>query len=258
MVLVKWDEPQYDEDVDKVQIYRASTKGGSYSLVTTIDAQDGDGNWVKEYDDTSGSSTDWYKIRFKNAAGTTGPYSDEKQVGYRPYVTIDDFRELTLMGPGEVSDRDFEQIRPRVDRAVLDRIAVRVRYEELSGTIDDSNTEFSTAHKPIADADLSKVYDSADVEVYEAVNTSEGNLDYGTTTVSVSSIEQLNGVINLSSAPTTGIASVYGNYSYYKQVYETETLREAGVYMAAYLLSQRNGLENPEAWHELFEKTINR
>ena len=127
MVLVEWDEPQHDADVNEVEIHRATTKGGTYSLVTTIDAQDGDGNWVKEYDDTSGTSASWYKIRFKNTAGTAGNYSDALQAGYRPYITIDDFRELTLYSKGQIPDRDFEQMRPRAEQAVLDKVAIRVR-----------------------------------------------------------------------------------------------------------------------------------
>ena len=258
MVLVKWDEPKHDADVDKVVIYSCTTKTGSFTEVTTLDAQDGDGNWVKEYDHTAGTSTTWYKIKFKNTAGTLGNFSDPLQAGYRPFITIDDFRELTLYGRKEVTDRDFERMRPRAEQAVLDKIAIRVKYEELNGTINSSNTEFTTAHKPIADSDLSHVYDSADVEVFEASTTTTGALSYGTTSVAVSTIQQLDGIVNMSSAPTTNIDDLYANYSYYKKVFDTKTLREAGVYYAAYLLARRNALENPELWLDLFEKTLSR
>ena len=258
MVLVKWDEPKHDADVDKVEIHRATSKTGSYSLVTTIDAQDGNTDWVKEYDDTAGTSTSWYKIKFKNTAGTLGNFSDPLQAGYRPFITIDDFRELTLYGRKEVSDRDFEKMRPRAEQAVLDKIAIRVKFEQLEGDIDSSNTEFTTSHKPIADSDLSHVYDSADVEVYEASTTTTGALSYGASSVAVSTIQQLDGIVNMSVAATTNIDNLYANYSYYKKVFDTKTLREAGVYYAAYILARRNALENPELWLDLFEKTLSR
>ena len=258
MVLVKWAEPKADDDVDKVQIHRATTRTGIYSSVVEIDAQDGDGVWVKKYDDTAGSSTSWYKIRFKNSEGTVGNFSEPREAGYESYLTVEDFREKTLLGKGEVSDRDIEQIVPEVNRAILDDIAERVNFEDLDGTIDASNTEFKTAHKPIADSDLSQVEDIADVDIYEGKNTSEGNLDYGTTTVAVSSIEKRNGIVNLTTAPTTGVASVFANYSYYRKFYEEETLREAGIYLAANRLSIRNGLPDPTRWLNLYREALSR
>jgi len=258
MVLVKWDEPQVEEDVNEVEIYRASSESGTYSLIATISAVDGDGNWVTEYDDTSGTESSWYKVRFKNTAGTAGPYSTPRKAGYRPLVTLEDFRALTNFKESEVSDYDFFQMRPKACRAVLDKVAVRVKFEKLSGTIDGSNKEFQTSHKPIADSSLDELYNSADVEVYEASETAEGNLDYGTTTVAVSSIEQFNGIINVSTAPTTGVSGLYANYSFYKKIYSIETLREAAVYYLAYLLSRRLNLENPEQWLNLFNLTLSK
>jgi len=256
MVLIKWCEPKHDDDVDKVQIHRATTKTGIYTEVTELDALDGDDLWVKEYDDTTGSSTSWYKIRFVNSSGTDGEFSEARRAGYVPYFSVDDFREKTLILRGEISDRDIVQILPEVNRAVLDKIVVRVKWEQLTGTADSSNKEFATAHKPIADSDLSMVLDSADADVYEADLTTEDNLDFGTTTITVSSVEQNNGIVNLDASPTTGISGIYANYSYYKQIYEPDTLREAGIYLAAYRLAIRNNLENPKRWLDLYEAAL--
>lgn len=67
---------------DQAEIYRATAEGGSYSLVTTI------GLTIDEiytvYDDTAGTSSSWYKIRYLNSVtAATSDYSPEVQAtGY--------------------------------------------------------------------------------------------------------------------------------------------------------------------------------
>lgn len=74
---ITWRSPE-DDTVTTVYIYRSSTKYGSYSEVTNIDATD-DGlaksasnSWVTEYTDPTGERTHWYKIRFYDGSN----YSD--------------------------------------------------------------------------------------------------------------------------------------------------------------------------------------
>jgi len=50
------------------EVYRASAKGGSYSLIATLDIA------INEYFDQDGATTSYYKIRFKDAV--TSKYSD--------------------------------------------------------------------------------------------------------------------------------------------------------------------------------------
>lgn len=50
---------------DSIRLYRASSRGGSYTLVTTITLVSGD--TVYTYTDTSGVSTSWYKVTFYNS-----------------------------------------------------------------------------------------------------------------------------------------------------------------------------------------------
>jgi hypothetical protein len=66
------DEPVTILDFDKIEIYRASAKGGDYSLIDTIDIDYSEEKTI--YRDTYGTSTSYYKIRYKNSIDST--YSD--------------------------------------------------------------------------------------------------------------------------------------------------------------------------------------
>jgi hypothetical protein len=59
-------------EFDQIEISRADSEGGSYTVLTTVylnvDEPD------TEYNDTSGSTSSWYKVRYKNSI--TGIYSD--------------------------------------------------------------------------------------------------------------------------------------------------------------------------------------
>lgn len=89
MALIRWDQPDSDEDVLHVEIYYCTTENGTYTKIVTIDAKDGDGNWVTEYDDTAHTSG-WYKIRFLNTAETPSSYSTAREVAYSllSYTTV--------------------------------------------------------------------------------------------------------------------------------------------------------------------------
>jgi len=115
MVLITWDEPGSGEDVHKVEIHRSTTESGTYSLIETIDAKDGDSNWVTQYDDTTGSATDWYKLRFQNTAATQGPFSEAKEVEYSrlTYTTIALVKSQVKSVTPSITD-------PEIGKAILD------------------------------------------------------------------------------------------------------------------------------------------
>ena len=70
------DEPVTILDFDKIEIYRARAKGGDYSLIDTIDIDYSERKTI--YRDTYGTSTSYYKIRYKNSIdGTYSDYSAE-------------------------------------------------------------------------------------------------------------------------------------------------------------------------------------
>lgn len=60
--------PLYLISYNKVEIYRATASTESYSLIATVDI-DIDEDYTL-YDDPDGVSTSWYKIRYKNVAGS--------------------------------------------------------------------------------------------------------------------------------------------------------------------------------------------
>lgn len=61
------DDPVMVLDYDQVAFYRAATKEGTYNLVTTVamDVDNADG--VTRYDDTAGSASDYYKVKYVNS-----------------------------------------------------------------------------------------------------------------------------------------------------------------------------------------------
>lgn len=83
---------------NQAEIYRATAEGGSYSLVTTVDLRVDEIYTV--YDDTSGSSSSWYKIRYKNSVAST--YSD-----YSPEVQATGYEEDSLFSMVEEVLADF-------------------------------------------------------------------------------------------------------------------------------------------------------
>lgn len=67
---------------DQAEISRADSEGGSYTVLTTVDLNfDED---VTLYNDSTGTTSSWYKIRYKNSStGVYSSYSPEQQgTGY--------------------------------------------------------------------------------------------------------------------------------------------------------------------------------
>lgn len=59
------DEPVTVLDFDKIEIERATSKGGTYSLIATIDIDVTEDRTI--FKDAEGTSTDYYRIRYKNS-----------------------------------------------------------------------------------------------------------------------------------------------------------------------------------------------
>lgn len=80
------DDPVYALRFDRAEVFKASSIGGSYSLLATvvIDVNNPDG--VTLYDDTTGIATDYYQIKYKNSVTLEeSDYSDPiKATGYLP------------------------------------------------------------------------------------------------------------------------------------------------------------------------------
>lgn len=76
---------------NQAKVYRASSQTGTYSLIATVDLTP-DAQYT-EYDDTAGSSTSWYKIKYYNA--TTEALSDYSSAVQGTGYTDDSLRSMT-------------------------------------------------------------------------------------------------------------------------------------------------------------------
>ncbi len=72
---IQWNDPE-ELTITSVEISKSTTIYGTYSIIDTIDAtSDGlaktvSNTWVTVYTDTSGTRTNWYKIRFYDSDTT--------------------------------------------------------------------------------------------------------------------------------------------------------------------------------------------
>lgn len=104
-------------DYDQIEVYRASAKGGSYSLVTTIDITPDEE--ATNYKDTAGSVTDYYKIKYKNSI-------DSSVSGFSAEIPAGGFDEDTLAGMTDYVLRQFS----KQSEKILDRDDIRIWLNE--------------------------------------------------------------------------------------------------------------------------------
>lgn len=131
--------PATEVAYDQVQIARASSESGSYSAVATIDL-----NLDEEtttYDDADGSTTSWYKVRYKDSdAGTYSAYSDPVQgTGY----TTQSLYAMTNEVLEEFGDPNADEVsRDQVERYL--RAGVRLITRAIIGTNPDYRRAYTT------------------------------------------------------------------------------------------------------------------
>jgi hypothetical protein len=91
---IEWIPPE-DSDVGSVLIYRATDNFqdnvGSRSVIDTIGAKDGNGNWVLSYTDTGGDEDNVYRIQFWDGTGSSN-LSDPITFDYKDLLA--DFDEV--------------------------------------------------------------------------------------------------------------------------------------------------------------------
>lgn len=85
---------------DSIRLYRASTRGGTYSLLTTITLVAGD--TVYTYTDTTGATSSWYKVSFYNSAtlGETSLAESEPFPATRALFTLKEIRQKIIHNLG--------------------------------------------------------------------------------------------------------------------------------------------------------------
>ena len=171
------------------------------------------------------------------------------------YATDAQIRKISNFTTNEISDLT-EQI-AAADKWVLERITSKHRLEGVNGKIDGSNTEFRVQEYPIADDNLDSAVDANDVEIYYAAYSDVNKfLQFGSAQT-VTSVVEDDGIINVTTAPTTttaigGVFATYRTWNVYDVDY-TEFKRIASYVACAYAQAKVLGLSGN--YHEI-EKDI--
>lgn len=121
-IRISWKSPS-NTNVHRVEIDRATTKFGGYSVLSSTYNSTSDGgikvasnNWVTTYTDTGGSSNNWYKIRFKEYVSSTwSQYSD-------PIAGAEEVKLCTI--------EDVQNVIDTVGRFSDDEIFAAIQEEE--------------------------------------------------------------------------------------------------------------------------------
>lgn len=83
------DDPIYVLEYDKIRFYRSAAVDGVYSLLATVDIDVDNHDGVTRYDDTTGTSTHWYKVKHYNSVTLAeSDFSDPIQAGGYPAGSI--------------------------------------------------------------------------------------------------------------------------------------------------------------------------
>lgn len=167
--------------------------------------------------------------------GTTGSSSDGEEAVATTYATLSQLRLVSHFTPADIADSDVNSLIADADRAILRFATIEVYDEKLTGDIDGSNKIFTTQHKPIADIDFDKDVDKDDVTVYLVDYDDEENPV--STETEVSTVNARDGIVTLTTAPTTSNAEVgvHIDYRYYKSLVDFDVLTLAANYYLAHL-----------------------
>lgn len=98
--------PVYEIKYNQAKIYRATSQTGTYSLIATVDLTPDE--QYTEYDDTAGSATSWYKIKYYNE--TTEGLSDYSAAVQGTGYTDDSKRSMTDEVMEDFGDEEGNEI----------------------------------------------------------------------------------------------------------------------------------------------------
>lgn len=97
-----WPAPkaEHENAVERIQVLRANSLGGSYNQIADIDALDNYDNWVTHYYDADGDSGDWYKAQYLDGSGNllqeTFPEPGQSPYNVTPQMVLDSIQGLPL------------------------------------------------------------------------------------------------------------------------------------------------------------------
>jgi hypothetical protein len=141
-------------------------------------------------------------------------------------------REIIGLSEEDAPDELLNQYIDRAQRDMFNDISIRVKDEELVGSINGENTTFSFSHYPLCDWNFDNIVDENDIKVYKWGKRGSIELkEY----CPVSSIDDSYGKVYLASAPASTYEVVTADYYYVNtDVVRTEDIRNACSFLAAY------------------------
>lgn len=149
-----------------------------------------------------------------------------------PYCTPEDVRWACGLNQKDALDYDLEYFINMADKAIIGELASRERDQELIESPAGKRNQWYTQRHPIADIDADGVVNTDEVEVYAWTDASDETTKVGKT---VSSVNQLTGLIILGEDISSGVAKMTVNYSHYNQEVNFELVKFASAYLAGYL-----------------------
>ena len=168
---------------------------------------------------------------------------------FMSYSSLTELRLLSHFSVSEISDTSVSDLIADADRAVLRLATISFYDEKLGGSIDGVNVLFTTKYKPIADVDCDSDVTDADVTVYLVAYDSENNPVH--TLIPVTTVNARDGIITLTTAPTTTNAEVgvYADYKGYQMSVDYDLLKLAANYYLAHLCEMKIRTDRAVNWN---------
>jgi len=213
-ILIRWRIPDTSEvSYNYTYIYRADSELGVYTNIANQAITD------NTYFDASGSTTNWYKIRFyDNVNLVWSDYSAAMKGGeFRHYCSTDDVRMLAGLTSSDVTDSQIYDIMTYAMAQLNHDISTKIIRERVSylddtreNKIDGSNTTYYIKNWKghyLGDLDDDGTVDATDLKVYQVAS------DGTETELTISSVDEDACSITLSSIPVSGV-ELYITYCY--------------------------------------------
>ena len=162
------------------------------------------------------------------------------------WTTPEEVRKELGLKMEDVSDEDLAYYIEKAQRNLLSDIAVYRFEEAMIGSIDGVNCTFQTRYSPIADSNFDGVVNPQDIIVAKW-----GDINNFSTrsTIQVSSIDPVFGIVVLASPPEATVQAVTCTYYYLPNPKITfEHLRRLSSILAAYYYVRSEMLLVPDSW----------
>jgi len=175
--IIKWSLPDDETTYDYVQIFRADSREGNYSIIETQAISD------NSYFDIDGTNDSWYRVRFKDDSESKfSQYSEPIQGGkFAGYCNINDIRNFSSkMTSTAIPDTTIFELIKFATAQINQDILIEHRNEQVKyisndkeNDIDGVNKTFYVRYPYLADYNDDGIIDEEDIFVYTI--DSQGN-----------------------------------------------------------------------------------